>query len=86
MPAAPGFWGVWEAVTLLTLGLYGIPDDRSASFAVAYHIGTFIPITVLGLWSLSRAHLAFGDLGRGNPPERPSGPTSRVTAARPRLK
>jgi len=41
---------------------------------------------VLGLWSLSRAHLAFGDLGRGKGPERPSGPTSRVTAARPRLK
>jgi uncharacterized protein (TIRG00374 family) len=87
IPAAPGFWGVWEAVTVLTLNLYGIPDDGAVSFAVAYHIGTFIPITVLGLWSLSRAHLEFGDLGRGKQDGggRPSGPSNRMTAARPRL-
>jgi hypothetical protein len=88
IPAAPGFWGVFEAVTLLTLGLYGIPDDGAASFAVAYHIGTFIPITVLGLWSLSRVGLDLGGLGRdgGADGQRTSGPGTRMTAARPKLK
>jgi hypothetical protein len=29
---------------------------------VAYHLAVFLPISVLGLWSLSRAHLHLADL------------------------
>jgi hypothetical protein len=32
------------------------------SYAVGYHFATFIPITLLGLWSLSRAHLHLAEL------------------------
>lgn len=62
IPAAPGFFGVFEAVTRETLGLYGIGPERALSYAVGYHLSTFIPITVLGLYSLSRAHVRWGEL------------------------
>jgi glycosyltransferase 2 family protein len=62
VPSSPGFFGPFEAVTRLTLGLYGIGADQAVSYAVAYHIGGFIPITLLGLYSLSRTHVRLGEL------------------------
>lgn len=64
IPSSPGFFGPFEAVTRATLGLYGVNPGQAVSLAVAYHLGTFVPITVLGLWSLSRAHLHLADLKR----------------------
>jgi uncharacterized protein (TIRG00374 family) len=64
IPSSPGFFGPFEAATRVTLALYGIDASQAVSYAVAYHIGTFIPISVLGLWSLSRSHLHLADLRR----------------------
>lgn len=68
IPSTPGFFGPFEAATRAALGLYGVEPGRAVSYAVAYHIGTFIPISILGLWSLSRAHLHLADLRRGQAP------------------
>ena len=65
IPSSPGFFGPFEAVTRATLALYGVDAGRAVSYAVAYHIGTFIPISLLGLWSLSRTHLHLADFKRG---------------------
>jgi hypothetical protein len=62
LPSSPGFFGPFEAVTRLTLGLYGVAPDQAVSYAVAYHIGGFIPITVLGLHALSQIRLRLGQL------------------------
>lgn len=62
IPSSPGFFGPFEAVTRATLALYAVPVAGAVSFAVAYHVAAFIPISVLGLWSLSRAHLHMADL------------------------
>jgi uncharacterized protein (TIRG00374 family) len=62
IPSSPGFFGPFEAITRATLALYGVAPVRAVSFAVAYHIAVFLPITILGLWSLSRAHLHLADL------------------------
>lgn len=64
IPSSPGFFGPFEAATRAALALYGVEPGKAVSYAVAYHIGTFIPISVLGLWSLSRAHLHLADLRR----------------------
>ncbi|MBI4420460.1 MAG: flippase-like domain-containing protein [Gemmatimonadetes bacterium] len=69
LPSSPGFFGPFEAVTRATLALYGIEAGHAVSYAVGYHIGTFIPISVLGLWSLSRAHLHLADLRRVRGPD-----------------
>jgi len=62
LPSSPGFFGPFEAVTRATLGLYGITPDSAVSYAVGYHIGGFIPITLLGLHALSRSHVHLAEL------------------------
>jgi len=62
LPSSPGFVGVFEAATRGTLAMYGVDPTRAVSFAVAYHIGTFFPITLLGLASLSRMRLHLAEL------------------------
>jgi uncharacterized protein (TIRG00374 family) len=57
VPSTPGFLGVFEAATLVTLQLYGVDSSLAVSYALTYHLTTFLPITLLGLWSLSRLHL-----------------------------
>jgi hypothetical protein len=62
IPSSPGFWGVFEAASRATLPIYGVGAARSVSLAIGFHIGGFIPITLLGLWSLGRANLHFRNL------------------------
>jgi uncharacterized protein (TIRG00374 family) len=62
VPSSPGFFGPFEAVTRAALALYGVPASLAVSYAVGYHLSTFLPITLLGLYSLSRAHLHLADL------------------------
>ena len=67
VPASPGFVGVFEAITRVTLGFYSVPADLAVSYAVTYHVTTFIPITVLGLVALSRAHVGLRELRASGP-------------------
>ncbi len=62
VPLAPGFVGAFEAVIRMVLSIYGIPPDQSLSFALTYHVTTFIPITVLGLWSFAVTGMSLGHL------------------------
>jgi uncharacterized protein (TIRG00374 family) len=54
IPSTPGFFGPFEAVIVAVLALYGVPNDVAFSYAIAFHVTSFIPITLLGLWSLTR--------------------------------
>jgi len=62
---SPGFFGQWEVVCKYALALYGVPAGAAVSYAFGVHLGGFIPITLLGMWSLSRAHLHLTDLKAG---------------------
>jgi glycosyltransferase 2 family protein len=62
IPSAPGFWGVFEYATRVTLQFYGIGATSALAYAFAFHLAGFIPITLLGLDALSRSHLHLGDL------------------------
>ncbi len=62
IPSAPAYFGVFETVTRVTLVLYGLDATLAVSYAFGYHLFTFIPITLIGLWSLSRARLHLTDL------------------------
>ncbi|UCD23825.1 MAG: hypothetical protein JSW51_12445, partial [Gemmatimonadota bacterium] len=67
---SPGFFGQWEALCRVALPpLYGVPVGATVSFALGFHLGGFIPITLLGLWSLSRARLHLSDLRRAHSDE-----------------
>ena len=68
IPSSPGFFGLFEYASRAGLGLYGVTAAGAVSFAVGIHLGWFLPITAIGLWTLARANLSLGDLrGRGEP-------------------
>jgi uncharacterized protein (TIRG00374 family) len=69
VPSTPSFFGIFEAATLLTLQLYGVDSSLAVSYALTYHLTTFLPITLLGLWSLSRLRLHLRDLSAPAAPE-----------------
>lgn len=58
----PGFVGQFEAAIVAALALYGVPNAIASSYAIAFHAATFVPIVLLGAWSLARTPLALSDL------------------------
>jgi uncharacterized protein (TIRG00374 family) len=64
VPSTPGFFGPFEAVIVAVLALYGIPGSLAFSYALTFHVTTLVPITLLGLWSLTRTPGGFSALRR----------------------
>ena len=65
LPQAPGYFGVFELVAVKALGLFGVQPDVAIAYGASYHITSFIPITLLGLWSLARTGLHLRDATGG---------------------
>jgi uncharacterized protein (TIRG00374 family) len=65
LPAAPGFFGLFESTGRFGLGLYGVRPTEAVSWAIGFHIVSYIPITVMGAWYLTRLKLHFRDFGGG---------------------
>lgn len=62
IPSSPGFFGPFEAAARVALGAYGVDSVRIVSFATGYHILTFIPVTVLGIWYLYRLGIRWSEV------------------------
>lgn len=63
LPSAPGFFGVFEAGARAGLvEVWGVESSRAVAFAVGFHIATFIPITVIGLYYVWRLGLSWGEV------------------------
>lgn len=73
LPSTPGYAGVFEGGFKAAALLLGLPLDAVFAAALTYHILTYIPITLLGAWSLSRTGLKLGEL-RSAPAARPHAP------------
>jgi uncharacterized protein (TIRG00374 family) len=61
-PSTPGYVGVLELAVVAALALYGVPKDAAFAAAATYHVTTFIPVILLGAWSLARTGLSLGEL------------------------
>lgn len=68
LPSSPGFFGVFESVSKVCLQVYGVPATLAVSWALGYHILTFIPITVIGAVYAVRLGLSVRDLTGGAAP------------------
>jgi uncharacterized membrane protein YbhN (UPF0104 family) len=62
IPQAPGFFGVFEAAGKAGLALYLVPADAAVSWAIGFHLLSFVPITVIGAWYLARQRWHLRDL------------------------
>jgi len=59
IPSSPGFFGPFEAAAKVGLGLWGVNPDKAISFAVGFHLGGFIPTTLIGLYYVWRLNLSW---------------------------
>lgn len=62
LPSAPGFFGVFEKLANVGLAIYGVGADKATSWAIGYHILSFIPITVIGVYYFARLGLHFKEI------------------------
>jgi uncharacterized protein (TIRG00374 family) len=62
IPSAPGFFGLFEAAAKIALGVYAIDETLAVSYALGYHLLSFIPITLIGFWYLGRMGLHLKDM------------------------
>ena len=76
----PGFFGTFHAAAKLALAeLYAVPEANALGFAVGWHLGAFIPITLIGLWYARRLGLSLREMGgRPGVEARPGSPESGV--------
>ena len=71
VPAAPGFFGIFEALGKAGLGLYGVDATSAVSWAIGYHLATFVPITAIGAFYFGRLGVSLGDMARAARPAEP---------------
>ena len=65
-PAAPGFFGTFHAGAKVALvDVYGVAAAPALGFAFGWHLGSFFPVTLLGLWYARKLGLSFADMQKG---------------------
>jgi uncharacterized protein (TIRG00374 family) len=62
VPAAPGFFGVFEYMSIQGLSVYGVSQQQAATWAIGYHLLSFIPITLIGAYYFTRLGVKLRDL------------------------
>lgn len=63
IPSSPGFFGPFEAAARVALSIYDVDPAQIISFAAGYHILTFLPVTLMGLWYMHRLGISRDELG-----------------------
>ena len=61
-PAAPGFIGTFHAGVKGGLGVYGVPAASTTALAFGFHLGGFIPVTLIGLYYAWTLGLSLGEV------------------------
>jgi hypothetical protein len=75
VPSSPGFFGLFEGVSKVVLQLYGVDATSAVSWALGFHLLTFVPITVIGAVHAVQLGLGFRELTgapRSPEPTRPA--------------
>jgi glycosyltransferase 2 family protein len=62
IPSSPGFFGPFEAFAKTGLQIYGVPTALAVTWAVGFHLLSFVPITALGAFYFSRLGLSLREL------------------------
>ncbi len=63
VPAAPGFFGVWEgAARLVLVEIWAVELNKAVGFAIGFHIAGFIPVTLIGMYYAWRLGFSLGEV------------------------
>lgn len=74
IPSSPGFFGVFEFVAKSVLAVYHVDPARAVSWAIGYHLLSFVPITVIGGYYFVSLGLRLKELTRSDTPEEDEAP------------
>ncbi len=61
VPSTPGFFGPFEFFGKVGLAVYGVGSAAAVGWVLGFHVLSFIPITIMGVWYLTRMKLHFSD-------------------------
>lgn len=64
IPASPGFVGTYHAACVYGLLAFGVSREEALSIAIVIHGINFFPVIIAGLFSLWKANLSLGALGK----------------------
>jgi uncharacterized protein (TIRG00374 family) len=74
-PSSPGFVGLFELAAMESLAVYGVSKTDAGTWAIAYHLFSAIPITLMGAYYFARAGFSMSDIG-ATPPQPASAPAA----------
>ncbi len=69
IPSSPGFFGPFEAFAKAGLQVYSVPVALAVTWAVGFHILSFVPITAFGAYYFSQLGLTLRELRGGAAPQ-----------------
>lgn len=61
IPSTPGFFGPFEFFGKAGLAVYGVGSAAAVGWVLGFHVLSFIPITIMGAWYLTRLKLHLSD-------------------------
>lgn len=62
IPSSPGFFGVFELFATVGLAVYGVTNELAVSWAIGFHLLSFIPITIFGAVYFARLGLSIASV------------------------
>jgi uncharacterized protein (TIRG00374 family) len=62
LPGAPGFFGQFELGAKVALGVYGVDASKALTWALVFHVASFIPITLIGAFYATRLGFSVSDI------------------------
>lgn len=64
VPSSPGYIGVYHSLVVLALTVYLVEKSLAFSYALVLHGWQYVLLVILGVFSLWRENLSYGDLGK----------------------
>lgn len=58
IPSSPGFVGLFQGLTIIALGLFGVIEETALAISVVVHLAQFLPVTLLGIFIFVRHSLS----------------------------
>jgi uncharacterized protein (TIRG00374 family) len=62
VPSTPGYFGPFEIAAAAALPLYGVAKPAATTWALLFHVASFIPITLIGIYYFARLGLKMSDI------------------------
>ena len=81
LPSAPGYIGTFDKPGIEVLTIFGVERGLAAGYTLVLHAALWLPITLLGLWYMTREGLSWREFKRAAETEAKTPTTSTVSSS-----